>query len=46
MCYHQAVTKSEAYVAPLQTTKMKFFGKTFNGFNPITIYGKDSILDV
>ena len=29
-----------------QTSKLGFFGKTFNGLNPITIFAKSAILDV
>ena len=29
-----------------QTSKLVFFGKTFNGLNPVTIFAKSAILDV
>ena len=38
---------SEAYLEPLQTSKMKkLFAKIVNGFKPLTVFAKSSILDV
>ena len=37
---------AEAYSEPYQTSKMERFAKIVNGFQPLTIFGKRSILDV
>ena len=37
---------SEAHPEPSQTSKMEFFVKIVNGLNPLTIFGKSSMLDV
>ena len=37
---------SEAYSKTCHTSKMDLFEKTANGFQPITIFTKSSILDV
>ena len=36
----------EVYLDPCQTSKMKYFVKIVNGFYPLTILSKSSILDV
>ena len=38
--------RSEANSEPCQTSKTKLFAKTVNGFSPLTIFVKRSILDV
>ena len=37
---------SEAYSEPCETSKMDFFAKIINDFQPPNIFGKSSILDV
>ena len=37
---------SEKYSESCQTSKMKCFAKTVNGFYPLTIFAKHAILDV
>ena len=36
----------EAYLEPLQTSKLELFAKIVNGFKPLTVFSKSSILDV
>ena len=38
--------RREGYSKPNQTSKMYLMAKTFNGFLPLTIFAKSSILDV
>ena len=37
---------AKEYSKPNQTSKMEFFAKINNGFHPLTIFTKNSILDV
>ena len=39
-------SNSEAYSEPYQLSKMERFAKIINGFQPLTIFAKQSILDV
>ena len=36
----------EAYSEPSGTSKMEFFAKIVNGWKPLTIFAKSSILDI
>ena len=36
----------EAYTEPRRTAKMKYFSKITNGWKPLAIFAKSSILDV
>ena len=36
----------EAYSEPCQTSKIELFAKIVNGFQPLTIFAKSSVLDV
>ena len=36
----------EPYSEPCQTYKMELFAKIFNGFPPLTVLAKSSILDI
>ena len=38
--------KPEAYTEPRRTSKMKYFSKIANGWKPLAIFAKSSILDV
>ena len=38
--------QTEAYSEPCQTSKIESFAKIVNGFMPLTIFAKRSILDV
>ena len=40
------IVVSEAYSEPSQTSKIELFEKVVNGFQPLTIFEKSSILDV
>ena len=37
---------SQEYLEPCQASKMEFFAKIVTAFQPLTIFGKNSILDV
>ena len=41
-----AALQSEAYSEQNRTSKMEFFTKRINGFHPLTMLTKNSILDV
>ena len=45
-CIYIVVLISEAYSEPCQTSMMKLFAKIVNGLKPVTIFGKNSILDI
>ena len=37
---------SEAYLEPLQTSKIELFAKIANSFKPLTVFAKNFMLDV
>ena len=42
--HHRCLT-AEVYSEPNQTSKMELFAKTVNGFHPLTIFARSSMLD-
>ena len=40
------ITEAELHSEPSQTSKIEVFAKIINGFKPLTIFAKKSILDV
>ena len=46
LCLTKASLQRAQLLEPCQTSKMELFAKRVNGFQPLTIFAKSSILDI
>ena len=44
--WRKLVYNGRSFLEPSQTSKMELFAKRVNGFQPLTIFAKSSILDI